>query len=142
MRFKNGPQLHGAGRTVAGHHHGSHTPTSPGTVLQGKMANHTKQICRQCTPCRPDQLSIPFNNLPYFSSRFVNEGAAAVAVLDLDTSRANKLIEAVGAMTTTKSAASETKSKVKLCFSFVVSWAFFNYVNQILRIIDPPSIFC
>jgi len=48
-----------------------------------------------------------------FVSRFVNDGAAAVAVLDLDTSRANKLIEAVGAMTTTKSAASETKSKVK-----------------------------
>ena len=76
-------------------------------------------------------MSIPFNNLPY--SRFVNDGAAAVAVLDLDTSRANKLIEAVGAMTTTKSAASETKSKVKLCFSFVVSGAFFNYVDQILR---------
>jgi len=48
MRFKNGPQLHGAGRTVAGHHHGSHTLGSPGTVLQGEMANHTKQICRQC----------------------------------------------------------------------------------------------
>ena len=68
-----------------------------------------------------------------FVLRFVNDGAAAVAVLDLDTSRANKLIEAVGAMTTTKSAASETKSKVKLCFSFVVSGAFFNYVDQILR---------
>ena len=87
-------------------------------------------------------MSIPFNNLPYFASRFVNDGAAAVAVLDLDTSRANKLIEAVGAMTTTKSAASETKSKVKLCFSFVVSGAFFNYVDQILRNIDPPTIFC
>ena len=48
MRFKNGPQLHGAGRTVVGHHHGSHTLSSPGTVLQGEMANHTKQICRQC----------------------------------------------------------------------------------------------
>jgi hypothetical protein len=48
MRFKNGPQLPGAGRTRAGHHHGSHTPTSPGTVLLGKMAYHTKQICRQC----------------------------------------------------------------------------------------------
>ena len=79
-----------------------------------------------------DQLSKLFHKLPYFASRFVNDGAAAVAVLDLDTSRANKLIEAVGAMTTTKSAASETKSKVKLCFSFVVSGAFFNYVDQIL----------
>ena len=49
MRFKNGPQLPGAGRTRAGHHHGSHTPTSPGTILLGKMAYHTKQICRQCT---------------------------------------------------------------------------------------------
>ena len=48
MRFKNGPQLPGAGRTRAGHHHGSHTPTSPGTILVGKMAYHTKQICRQC----------------------------------------------------------------------------------------------
>ena len=37
MRIKNGPQLPGAGRTRAGHHHGSHTPTSPGTILLGKM---------------------------------------------------------------------------------------------------------
>ena len=36
MRFKNGPQLPGGGRTRAGHHHGSHTPTSPGTILLGK----------------------------------------------------------------------------------------------------------
>ena len=48
MRFKNGPQLPGAGRTGAGHHHGSHTPTSTGTVLLDKMAYHTKQICQQC----------------------------------------------------------------------------------------------
>ena len=33
MRFKNGPQLPGARRIRVGHHHGSHTPTSPGTVL-------------------------------------------------------------------------------------------------------------
>ena len=44
MRFKNGPQLPGAGRTRAGHHHGSHTPTSAGTISLGKMAYHTKQI--------------------------------------------------------------------------------------------------
>ena len=50
MRFKNGPQLPGAGRTRAGHHHGSHTPTSPGTILLGKMAYHTKQIRRECKP--------------------------------------------------------------------------------------------
>ena len=48
MRFKKSPQLPGAGRTRAGHHHGSHTPTSPKAVLLGKMAYHTKQIRRQC----------------------------------------------------------------------------------------------
>ena len=49
MRFKKRPQLPGAGRTRGWHHHGSHTPTSPGTILQGKMAYHTKQIRRECT---------------------------------------------------------------------------------------------
>ena len=49
MRFKNLPQLPGAGRTRAGHHHGSHTPTSPVAILLGKMAHHTKQIRRECT---------------------------------------------------------------------------------------------
>ena len=44
MRFQKWPQLPGAGRTRAGHHHGSHTPTSP----EGKMAHHTKQISREC----------------------------------------------------------------------------------------------
>ena len=48
MRFKKRPQLPGAGRTRVGHHHGSHTPTSPGTILLGKMAYHTKQIRREC----------------------------------------------------------------------------------------------
>ena len=48
MRFKKWPRLPGAGRTRAGHHHGSHTPTSPEAVLLGKMAYHTKQIRRQC----------------------------------------------------------------------------------------------
>ena len=48
MRFKKRPQLPGAGRTRVGHHHGSHTTTSPGTILLGKMAYHTKQIRRQC----------------------------------------------------------------------------------------------
>ena len=33
MRFKNSPQLPGAGRTRAWHHHGSDTPTSPGAFL-------------------------------------------------------------------------------------------------------------
>ena len=48
MRFKKWPQLPGAGRTRAEHHHGSHTPTSSEAVLLGKMAYHTKQIGRQC----------------------------------------------------------------------------------------------
>ena len=48
MRFKKSPQLPGAGRTRAGHYHGSHTPTSPEAVLVGKMAHHTKQIRREC----------------------------------------------------------------------------------------------
>ena len=42
IRFKKWPQLPGAGRTRAGHHHGSHTATSPEAVLLGKMAYHTK----------------------------------------------------------------------------------------------------
>ena len=33
MRFKDWPQVSGAGRGRAGHHHGSHTPTSPEAVL-------------------------------------------------------------------------------------------------------------
>ena len=33
--------------TRVGHHHGSHTPTSPWTILLGKMAYHTKQIRRE-----------------------------------------------------------------------------------------------
>ena len=52
MRFKKSPQLPGAGRTRAGHHQGSHTPTSPKAVLLGKMAYHTKQIRRQCSKAK------------------------------------------------------------------------------------------
>jgi hypothetical protein len=48
MRFKKSSELPGAGRTRAWHHHGSHTPTSPGTILVDKMAYHTKQIHWQC----------------------------------------------------------------------------------------------
>ena len=48
MRFKKRPQLPGAGRTRGWHHHGSHTTTSPGIILLGKMAYHTKQIRREC----------------------------------------------------------------------------------------------
>ena len=43
MRFKKCPHLPGAGRTRVWHHHVSHTPASPGVILLGKMAYHTKQ---------------------------------------------------------------------------------------------------
>ena len=48
MRFKKSPQLPGAGRTRAWHHHESHTPISPGAILLSKMACHPKHIGRQC----------------------------------------------------------------------------------------------
>ena len=48
MRFKKWPQLAGAGRTRAGHYHGSHTLTSPEAVLLGKMAYHPKHFCPEC----------------------------------------------------------------------------------------------
>ena len=50
MRFKKWPQLPGAGRTRAGHHHGSHTPTSPEAVLLHKQANLGKHFEPECTP--------------------------------------------------------------------------------------------
>ena len=48
MRFKKSPQLPGAERTRAWHHHGSHTPTSPGAILLSKMACQPKHFGRQC----------------------------------------------------------------------------------------------
>ena len=48
MSLKKRPQLPGAGRTRMWRHHGSHTTTSPGTILLGKMAYHTKKIRREC----------------------------------------------------------------------------------------------
>ena len=48
MRFKKRPQLPGAGRTRGWHHHGSHTPTSPGVIFNVKWPITPKQICRQC----------------------------------------------------------------------------------------------
>ena len=45
MRFKDSPQLLGAGRARAWHHHGSHTPTSSRSIL----LCHTKHFRRQCT---------------------------------------------------------------------------------------------
>ena len=38
LRFKKSPQLPGAGRTRAGHHHGSDMPTSPGAIYVLKLA--------------------------------------------------------------------------------------------------------
>ena len=48
MRFKKSPQLPGAGRTRAWHHHESHMLTSPGAILLSKMACQPKHIGRQC----------------------------------------------------------------------------------------------
>ena len=62
MRFKNGPQLPGAGRTRAGHHHGSHTPTSLGIILLGKMAYHTKQIRQLKNLIIQDESSLSLND--------------------------------------------------------------------------------
>ena len=44
MRFKIWPQLPETRRTRAGHHHGSHTPTSPEAILLGKVAHHTNRF--------------------------------------------------------------------------------------------------
>ena len=54
MRFKKRPQLPGAGRTRAGHHHGSHMSTSPGAILLSKMACQPKHIGRQCSKKKPE----------------------------------------------------------------------------------------
>ena len=56
MRFKNSPQLPGAGRRRAGHHHGSHTPTSPVVILLSKMACQPKHFGRQCISNRWSQM--------------------------------------------------------------------------------------
>ena len=48
MRFKKRPQLPGAGRTRAGHHHGSHTPTSPGAILLVKWPITPNKSAGQC----------------------------------------------------------------------------------------------
>ena len=48
MRFKKRSQLPGAGGTRAGHHHGSHTPTSPEAVLLHKQATLGKHFEPEC----------------------------------------------------------------------------------------------
>ena len=67
MRFKIRPQLPGAGRTKARHHHGSHTPTSPEAILLGKMAHHTKQIRWECMPKVPCCTSVILDSLLTFA---------------------------------------------------------------------------
>ena len=73
MRFKKSPQLPGAGRTRAGHHHGSHTPTSPEAILLGKMTHHTKHIRRECIPTNQysqcDQIPLYLGNIKCFKYR-------------------------------------------------------------------------
>ena len=61
MRFKKSPQLPGAGRTREWHYHGSHTPTSPGAILQGKIAYPPKQIRRECN--RKSNAVMKMNNM-------------------------------------------------------------------------------
>ena len=61
MIFKKSPQLPGTGRTTAGHHHGSHTPTC-------KMACQPKDIGRQCMGCNGPKVKKklePMNNLRF-----------------------------------------------------------------------------
>ena len=66
MRFEISPQLPGTGRTRAGHHHGSHTPTSPEAVLLGKMAN--KSASSVHTALRFNTFQMFFSN--YFVGLF------------------------------------------------------------------------
>ena len=56
MRFKKSSELPGAGRRRAWHHHGSHTSTSPGAILLGKMAYPPKQIRRECMKTKQRKL--------------------------------------------------------------------------------------
>ena len=58
LRFKKSPQLLGAGRTRAWHHHGSHTPTSPGVILLSKMACQPKHFGRQCNLMNIEYLQV------------------------------------------------------------------------------------
>ena len=68
MRFKKSPQLPGAGRTREWHYHGSHTPTSPGAILLGKMAYHTKQIRRECML---RSVAIPNQSIEYLALNLI-----------------------------------------------------------------------
>ena len=62
MRFIKSPQLPGAGRTRAWHHHGNHTPTSPGAILLSKMACQPKHFCRQCTTWQHSEIIANITN--------------------------------------------------------------------------------
>ena len=56
------PQLPGAGRTREGHHHRSHTPTSPGAILLSKMTCQPQHIGCQCITFR-SPLRCHFSNV-------------------------------------------------------------------------------
>ena len=60
MRFKKSPQLPGAGRTRAWHHHESHMPISPRAILLSKMACQPKHIGRQCMILLIDEMTVMF----------------------------------------------------------------------------------
>ena len=68
MRFKKSPQLPGAGRTRAWHHHGSHTPTSPRAILL-----HTCYMSTQTFP--PSVIC---------NKKFGKDNAENLTKLDLD----------------------------------------------------------
>ena len=78
MRFKKSPQIPGAGRTRAWHHHESHTP-SPGAILLAwgnftgpfYLVKWPKQIRRQCMLHRVSKVHIPYktcNQMPNFDA--------------------------------------------------------------------------
>ena len=70
MRFKKSPQLPGAGRTRVWHHHGSHTPTSPGAILLSKMACQPKHIGRQCKIAQRYNFSFEHRYIIHYQTNF------------------------------------------------------------------------
>ena len=69
MRFKKSPQLPGAGRTRAWHHHGSHTPISPGAILQVKWPVNPNILAASVGP-ETGSWPISTLNIPYGNACF------------------------------------------------------------------------
>ena len=69
MRFEKSPQLPGAGRTRAGHHHGSHTPTSPGAISQVKWLVNPDILAASVTRVRQN-LTFIHGQLNHFKFEF------------------------------------------------------------------------